>query len=305
MASLRVGGQLAETGRLLGRSSARLASGLRIATAADDPSGLGVAERMRAQLRSFHVARRNAADGISLLQVAEGALGELADIVLRTRELGLQAANGTLTRADRDVIEGERRELAEEVSRIIDTTEFNGQKVFLPGDTLVGRGVEIQVGPDAGDVIELEAPGVRRVALLLGVLRFDDPDFARLSLRFMDFAERAVSRARGSVGALANRLESAMRSIDTSSVSHSAALSRIQDVDVATETAEQVRLRILQESAAAVLAQANASPALALQLLWPATELGSGPIAGPAGGPGSAPTAASPFGLGQASTPLG
>ncbi len=259
--------RLGQTNDALGRSYSRLASGLRIATAADDPAGLGIAGRMRSEIRSLAVARRNVQDGVSLVQVAEGALSEFTDILHRSRELAMQAANGTLSRDDRLVIEMERQQLAEETRRIIEATEFNGLELFDRGGDLVTSGIAIQVGTEPGETVDLRVLDVSRVSEVLEALRFHTPERARGSLAILDVGLRVLSRARGQLGAFQVRLESAGRSIANQAESASASLSRIADLDYASETAEFTRLQILQQSSVLILAQANAQPHTALELL--------------------------------------
>lgn len=267
VSSLQIVGRLEETTRLLQRSYARLSTGSRIAVAADDPAGVGIAARMGAELRSLSVAKRNAFDGISLVRVADAALSEVGELLKRSRELGVQAASETLSNEDRAILDGERAELTEEIRRIVDESEYNGILLFGENSELAEGGISIQVGSDAGDVIEIETVGLSRMPDLLEFLDFSTEDRARLSLEFYDAVIDRFSFARGQLGATENRLDSAARTIQTRTENLAAARSRIYDVDYALETAEQTRLQILQESGVAMLAQANASPLLVLRLL--------------------------------------
>lgn len=265
--SFSVARRLGETDRLLGRSYARLASGLRIATAADDPAGVGIAARMRSELRSLGAARRNTEDGVSLLQVAGGTLEEVSKIIEHTRELAVKASSETLSTADRQAIDCERRSLAEEAARIVESARFNGIDLFEDHGDFMGSGIQIQVGTSRGETIDLRVSDVTRALDVLQSIRFQSSDQARRSLDSLDIGHDAISTARGDIGALQNRLESAGRTISTRREAMTEALSRVQDVDVATETAELARLQILQESGALLLAQANVAPTVALDLI--------------------------------------
>jgi flagellin len=242
---------------------AHLASGLRIATAADDAAGLGVSERMRAQIHSFAAAERNAQDGVSLVQTAEGALAEVSANLVRMRELAIQSSNGTLNAGDRGVLDAEFTELVEEIDRIATDTEFNNIALL---DGVTGT-VTIQVGADSGDQLTIDLTDVTDGTLAIDAESVDTQTNAQASLAVIDAAITTVSDARGTFGAQQNRLESAVRSISNQRENLSAAESRIRDVDVAYETADLTRNSILQQAAASVLAQANTQPQLALSLL--------------------------------------
>ncbi|QDV06584.1 Flagellin [Planctomycetes bacterium Poly30] len=259
--------RLGETDRLLGRSYARLASGLRIATAADDPAGVGIAARMRSEVRSLVVARRNTEDGVSLLKVADGTLSELSEIIERTRELGVKAASETLSQRDRQVIDSERASLAEDAARLVDSARFNGIDLFAEGGDFFNNGIAIQVGTERGETVDLKVSDISRVLEVLQSIRFSSSNQASRSLDSLDVGLDMVSSTRGEVGALQNRLESAGRVISSRREAMAEALSRVQDVDIAAETAELTRLQILQESGTLLLAQANFTPTVALDLI--------------------------------------
>ena len=256
---------LAVHGEKLGGSFAKLSSGLRIVTAADDAAGLGISERMRGQVRSLNMASRNAQDGVSLVQTAEGALGEVSGNLVRMRELAVEAANGTLNTADRASLNSEFGALADEVERVGNDTEFNGIKV-LDGST---ASIAIQVGVDSGQTIAIATTDMQAVALGVdkATLNITSAATASTALAAIDTAVDSVVTQRGDFGATQNRLQSAMRSIATNSETLSGAESRIRDVDVASETAELTKNRILQQAATSVLAQANSQPQSALSLL--------------------------------------
>ncbi|MFT6108653.1 MAG: flagellin [Planctomycetota bacterium] len=248
----------------LARNYSRLSSGLRIAVAADDAAGLGISERMRSDIRSYAVASRNAQDGISLVQTAEGSLNEVSDILGRMRELTMQSANGTLSSDDRSTIDGEFQQLVEEIDRISITTKFNGVDLLNGVNTQIA----IQVGIDGGasDVITLTPTDVSSAELGVdGSITTIGASTAMLSS--IDDAIDEVNSARGSLGAQQNRLDSTLRSLANVRENTSAAESRIRDVDVAMETADLTRNSILQQASTSILSQANQQPQLALSLL--------------------------------------
>ena len=249
------------TDRLQGNFS-RLSSGLRIANASDDAAGLGISERMRAQIRSYGAASRNAQDGISLVQTAEAALAETGSNLARMRELAVQASNGTLSTADRTTVNTEFTALATEITRIANTTEFNGIKLLNDGAT-----INIQVGLDSGDTIALSNTNNTAAGLGISSLTTTTTTNAESALATIDTAIDSVSTSRGTLGASQNRLQSTFRSILGASENLSAAESRIRDVDVAFETADLTRNSILQQASVSILSQANVQPQLALSLL--------------------------------------
>ena len=242
---------------------ARLSSGLRIATAADDAAGLGISERMRAQIRSYGAAARNAQDGLSLAQTADGALGEASNILVRMRELSIQAANGTLSTGDRATIDTEVTALIDELDRISTDAKFNGI-VLLDGST---ASATIQVGIDSGETIDVNLVDVRASTLGVDVVTTDTVANASTALGLIDSALDDLNTARGDLGAQENRITSAYASILSARENLSAAESRIRDVDVAMETADLTRNSIMQQAATSVLSQANAQPQIALSLL--------------------------------------
>ncbi|MFT4539838.1 MAG: flagellin [Planctomycetota bacterium] len=250
------------TQRLQGNFS-RLSSGLRIATASDDAAGLGISERMRSQIRSYDVAGRNAQDGISLAQTAEGALNETGNILGRMRELAMAATNGTLSTTDRTTLNTEFTALSDEISRIADTTEFNGLSL-LDGTT---DSAAIQVGINSSQTITISMQTTTSSALGVSSLSVGTAAGANSALSAIDSAIDSVNTARGNLGASQNRLQSALSSILNTRENLSAAESRIRDVDVASETADLTRNSILQQAATSVLSQANVQPQLALSLL--------------------------------------
>lgn len=250
------------TGRLQGNFS-RLSSGLRIATAADDAAGLGISEKMRSQIRSFGAAGRNAQDGISLTQTAEGALNEVSNILTRLRELAIQSTNGTLSTTDRATINTEATALISEIDRVSNSTEFNGVNL-LDGSTATAS---IQVGIDSGQTIDVGLQNASSTTLAVNAIDLSSASGAGTALGNIDSAIDTLNTARGNLGASQNRLSSAYRSIQNARENLSAAESRIRDVDIAYETADLTRNSILQQASVSVLSQANVQPQLALSLL--------------------------------------
>lgn len=252
------------TNRLQGNYM-RLASGLRIASAADDPAGLGISERMRAQIQSLGQAYRNGQDGISLAQTAEGALNEATLNLSRMRELAVEAANGTLNTGDRSVLDDEFGSLLAEIDRIADTTDFNGIQLLDGSAT----SIDIQIGIDAGDTVTITMVDVTDTGLNLTGASFDLTSVTNSSaaLATIDAAIDTVTQSRGDFGAIINRLASADRSIQNAIENLSSSESRIRDVDIALETADLTRNTILQQASVSVLSQANVQPQIALSLL--------------------------------------
>jgi flagellin len=248
-------------------SFARLSSGLRINSAKDDAAGLAISESLKSQIRSFNVAERNASDGISMAQTAEGALGEVHDILGRMRELATQAANGSLTETDRGFLQTEFSSLQSEITRIQGSARFNGR-------ALVGSQastITLQVGLDntGSDQIAVTLGGVSlsTIAGSSSSLGGSSASGALSALSTIDDAIGNVSTARATFGAAMNRLETAQSSIQTMRLNLSAANSRIRDVDVAQETAALSRNQVLTQAGVSVLAQANQLPQLAFGLL--------------------------------------
>ncbi len=260
--SMTAARNLSNVSERLGGNFARLSSGLRIASAADDAAGLGISERMRAQIRSLAAAGRNTQDGISLVQTAEGALNEVNANLTRMRELAIQASNGTLNTGDRTALDEEFQELITEIDRIADQTDFNGIEL-LDGST---TSLDIQVGTEDGETITITLDDMN-VAVLGLTDDLTTTSNASAALSNIDTAIDSVTSFRSELGAFQNRLQSTVRSIATASENLSAAESRIRDVDVAFETADLTRNTILQQAAVSVLAQANVQPQLALSLL--------------------------------------
>src|SRR5688572_27053866 len=225
IASMTAQRNLSAVSTRLSGNFARLSSGLRIASASDDAAGLGISERMRAQIRSFGVAGRNAQDGVSLTQTAEGALQEVSNNLSRMRELAVQAANGTLTATDRTTLDAEFQELVSEIDRIATQTTFNGLNL-LDGSA---ASLDIQVGVNAGETINVALADATAATLGISSLDVSSVANANTAIAALDTAVDTISSNRGTLGASQNRMTSAIASIATARENLAAAESRIRD----------------------------------------------------------------------------
>lgn len=268
VASLNAQRNLSTTQLALSKSMQRLSSGLRINSAADDAAGLAISQNMQAGIRSMNQAVRNANDGISMVQTAEGALNETSNILLRMRELGTQAANGTLTQSQRDNIGVEFKALQDEITRISSVTNFNGTNL-LDGSLSAGTSLQIGAGNTSNDKITVSIANASASTLSVDAASaaVSTQAAAQASLTSIDNAISAVSTARGGLGAIQNRLQSTINNLQVAVENTSAANSRIVDVDVAAETANMTRAQILTQAGVSVLSSANQTPQLALKLL--------------------------------------
>jgi flagellin len=263
--SLQAQKNLASTQMLLSTSFNKLSSGYRINTAKDDAAGLAISESLKSQVRSLTVAERNAGDAISMAQTAEGALGELSTILIRLRELATQSANGALQSSDRAFIATEFTNLQSEMKRIMTSTRFNGQQLITSAASEVGFQVGINNATE--DRIMVTFGGVDLASLTNSTSVSGSAGSARSALDVIDASLTRVSTARARFGAVMNRLETTASNIQTVRLNLSAANSRIRDVDVAQESADQSRNQVLLQAGTSVLAQANQSPQQALSLL--------------------------------------
>ncbi len=267
ISSINAQRNLVSTTERLGKSLQRLSSGLRITRAADDAAGLAISESFRAEVRSLIQAERNANDGISLLQIAEGALNETSSILIRMRELSIQAANGTLGTAERATLNQEFVALRDEIDRIAAVTQFNGTAILSSTSP-----VTFQIGTRATSQDQITVSGVVGTASGIGIsssLSIGGPSggAALSSLAAIDSAISTVAQLRANFGTAQNRLESTIRSLQVAVENTAAAESRIRDADFASETAELTRNQVLQQAGIAVLSQANVSTQAALSLL--------------------------------------
>lgn len=258
--------QLARVSVQLGKSMRRLSSGLRITTAADDASGLAMSERLRARIRSYDQARRNTTDGISMVRVVDGALGTVSDLLIRMRELAVQANNSTVGATDRKTLDTEFQSLKNEIERITESTEYNGIGLLDGSQRLI----DLQIGAGAQEGIDTVTVDVGRslmVTLALGNSRINTSKNAIKSIKRLDRALDRLNSQRGRMGSVQSRLASTVRTLSNQFESTAAAESRIRDVDVAKETAELTRTKIRHSLDVAILAQMPPQPAALLPLL--------------------------------------
>jgi len=259
---------LATTQREIQKSMAQLSSGSRITKAADDAAGLGISENLKSQIRSFAQASRNANDAISMVQVAEGGLGEVSNILTRMRELGIQASSDTLGNKEREFLNLEVQQLKSEIQRISKTTRF-GSSSLLDG---TGNRFDIQVGINneaSQDRISFDSSSLNATLAELGVagVDFTSKEGAQSALTILDDAQSKVAGFRAYLGALQNRFQSTIDNLGVQHENLSAANSRIRDADIAASTAESTRNNIMLQASTSVLAQANQQPALALKMI--------------------------------------
>ena len=265
--SLEAQKNVGQSNSALQTSFNRLSSGFRINSAKDDAAGLAISESMMTHIRSYTVAERNANDAISMVQTAEGALGEVQNIMGRMRELAMQGANGSLTDTDRGYLDTEYQALKAEIGRIQGSAKFNGKHLLdLNTSTIV-----FQVGLDntAADQLAVQFGGFGLTQILASTSNVSGSttSSALAALSTIDSAMNSISNERAKYGASMNRLEITTSSIQTMRLNLSAANSRIRDVDVALETATLARNQVLSQAGVAVLAQANQLPQLAMNLI--------------------------------------
>ncbi|MBF0415137.1 MAG: flagellin FliC [Magnetococcales bacterium] len=288
ISSINARRQLDKHSLSLTQTMQRLSSGMRINTSKDDAAGMAITNRMVAQIRGMNVAIRNANDGISLAQVAEGALSETQNALQRMRELAIQAANSTYSSSDRANLQSEFQQMLQEIQRISSTTTFNN--VNLLGGSANGktRGTSFQgtfhVGPNAGQTITVKFSIMGLSGLNLvpmngatatyvsaiqksAKLSIGVASRANAALGYIDSALDSVSSFRATLGALQSRFQTVVSSLSNMVENTDAARSRIQDADIALETANLTKYTILQQAGVAILAQANQQPTIALALL--------------------------------------
>ncbi|MCB0341314.1 MAG: flagellin FliC [Pseudobdellovibrionaceae bacterium] len=268
VASLNAQNTLARSQRAVDKSFAQLSSGSRITKAADDAAGLSISENLKSTIRGFTQAQRNAGDGISLVQVAEGGLNEISNILTRLRELGVQAATDTVGDVERTFIDKEVQQLKQEVQRIAESTRY-GSTRLLDGS---GEVFEFQVGIDADefkDRISFDSGTQVATADELNISDFDftSKEGARDALTTLENSQRTVNGYRANLGAIQNRLVSTAENLGVAIENFSAANSRVRDTDIAQSSAELTRNNILLNASVGVLAQANQFPQAALRLI--------------------------------------
>jgi flagellin len=245
----------------------RLSSGMRINSASDDAAGLGIRENLNAQVRSLSVAERNSNNAISMAQTAESALGQVSGILTRMRELAVQGANGDLGATDRGYLDTEFQSLRSEITRISDSTLFNGRQLLGGAATTVT--FQVGINNTTSDRIDVSFGGVDLTALGIDASSVSGATAAnsQTAIASLDTAIGTVSSRRATFGASMNRLSTTVSNLQSMRTNMSAANSRIADVDVAEETASMARNQVLSQAAVSVLAQANQAPQLALSLL--------------------------------------
>ncbi|MBN8614143.1 MAG: flagellin FliC [Deltaproteobacteria bacterium] len=262
--SLNAQRALTSTQNRLSGNLGRLSTGMRINSSADDAAGLAISERFKAQIRSLGQAERNANDGISLTQTAEGAMNEISGVLTRMRELAVQASNGTLSTSDRGFIDDEAQSLSDEIDRISNVTQFNGTNLL---DGSFNADLQVGANDSADDRINVTI-GASDFATLAGAaIDLSTATGAQAALTTLDTAIDAVSTNRAALGTTQNRLQVSISNLGSARENMSAANSRIRDVDVASESAEMTRNNILMQAGVSVLAQANQAPSVALSLL--------------------------------------
>jgi len=253
--------------RMMEKASAQLSSGSRINKSADDAAGLAISENMKAQMRSAGQARRNANDGISLVQTAEGSLGEISNILIRLRELSIQSSSDTIGDNERLLINTEVQQLKSEIERTAQTTSWNTTKL-LNGSTPI---FDFQVGlfNTNDDSISYDASSnvATLEALNLSDLDFTTKESSRLAIQSIDDSQTSVNNMRARIGALQSRLTTTVDTLAITEENLAAANSRIRDTDIAASTAEMARNQVLLQAGASALMQANSNNQLALKLL--------------------------------------
>ena len=249
------------------KSVERLSSGLRINRAADDAAGLSISEGLKNQVSGLQVAGRNAQDGISLIQTAEGALTEVHNIMNRMRDLAVQSSNDTNNEASRTAIQSEVDALSSELTRISTSTNFNGIKLLNNSAGATPGTLKIQVGADASDTIDITLADVATTLGTLGTPAVNTQGGATTAITNLDTAIADISSKRATLGAQQNRLESTARTIAVSVENLSSANSRIRDTDMAAEMGSFTKSQILSQAATAMLAQANQMNSGVMQLL--------------------------------------
>ena len=277
IASLRTQRQIDITTGRLNQAYERLSSGLRVSRSKDDAAGLAVAMRLRSDARVASVNTRNANDGISIISIADQAVGQINDVIIRLAELAQQSANGVSSNDQRSALQNEFTALTQEIERIAHTTEFNGMQLISSSQALT-----FQVGFDGSSLSGITYSGIQATLSAIGLapLGSSVPTFsiqgltelesrsaAVIALDAIQGAISSVTKSRGVLGAAQSRLETTIRQLATARESFQSAESAITDIDVAQEAAEMARLNVLQQAGTAILANSNLQPELALKLL--------------------------------------
>lgn len=263
VAAMNTYGRLTSANTSKANSLAKLSSGLRINKAGDDAAGLAISEKMKGQIGGMNQAKRNAQDGVSLIQTAEGALNETHSMLGRMRDLAVQAHNGTLTNDDRAQITKEFNQLTKEITRVANDTEFNTLKLFSGDSATTASAFTFQIGANDGQVITVGIGGMNAKALGVDSLKITAAD----AMSVIDKAISTVSSQRSDLGSVQNRLEHTINNLTSASENLSDANSRIRDVDMAEEMMSFTKSNILSQAATTMLAQANSMPNSVLSLL--------------------------------------
>ncbi len=265
--SLNAQRNLSQTSNQLSTAVQRLSSGLRVNSAKDDAAGLAIAERMNAQFRGMNVAIRNANDGISLAQTAEGALGKVSDMMQRMRELAVQAINATNGASDRANLDAEYQQLAAEVTRTLAGTTFNGLAIL--GASAGSMTFQVGPGTTGNDSISVSTTRLDTSATVTAVTggNVTTTSNATTAMGAIDTALDLINTQRATYGAVQNRFDAVISNLQVAAENQAAARSRIMDADFAAETAAMTRAQVLQQAGTAMLAQANQTPNSVLQLL--------------------------------------
>jgi flagellin len=248
------------------KSLEKLSSGLRINRASDDAAGLAISEKMRSQIRGLDMAQRNALDGVSVVQTAEGALNSTHEILQRMRELAVQSSNDSNTNTDRAEIQKEVDQLTKEIDRIGTATEFNTNPL-LDGTKQGANAITLQIGANAGQIVTLDISDMRAAALGISSIDLSTGTGARNAITTLDTAIQKVSSERAKLGAVQNRLEYTVDNLKTMGENVTTSESRVRDLDMALEMSNFTKNNILNQAAQSMLAQANQLPQGVLQLL--------------------------------------
>lgn len=258
---------LERTSSSLATSMARMSSGMRIISAKDDAAGLAISEKMRAHIRGLAQAERNANDGISLVQTAEGAMDEIGSMLIRMRELAVQSANGTTDSEQKGFLNNEFSGLADEITRIANSAEFNGLALLNEDSSVT---LQVGFGTTSSHQVSVDFKDVRATSSYMAVVSGSDISSvggAQSAIDSIDTAITNLSEQRGNMGASQNRLSSTVRNLATIRENLSASNSRIRDVDFASESVSSTKSKILLTAGTSVLAQANDLPRMALQII--------------------------------------
>ena len=266
ISALRASNAANSANKMLSTAMERLSTGKRINSAKDDAAGLAIATTMTAQVRGMSQGIRNANDGISLAQTAEGALSEVTNMLQRVRELAVQSASGTYQTSDRDYMQSEVTALTEQIDDVLSTTEFNGNALF---STTAGtdKTFDIQTGANSGEKITITSTAIDGANISATVLDVTTAAKAATTMDKVDLALADVNATRASLGAGQNRLESAVNNLTSNVTNLSDARSRIEDTDYSAETTAMSKAQILSQASTAMIAQANQAPQNVLSLL--------------------------------------